>query len=177
MHAEFNLQFAINKRFDSKEELRKAVSTFGRKFNVVFSIKNSHPKNGEFHYICKHGGMKRDRADRSKDLSEIVDEIDEEIETIDTTVANNSGQQTSNQVSGKQQYKKSTQKFNCPAFFKLYDLTVRSSHMLHNHPVSQDVTTYALHRKQSPEVMERIYSILSGGHKDPVSSVMEVSEK
>ncbi|KAI9245143.1 hypothetical protein EDC94DRAFT_665381 [Helicostylum pulchrum] len=43
---------------------------------------------------------------------------------------------------------------------------------VHNHPISQDVTTYAIHRKQTPEIMQHIFSLLSSGHKDPVTSVM-----
>jgi hypothetical protein len=47
--------------------------------------------------------------------------------------------------------------------------------MEHNHPISQDNTTYAVHRKQPPEIMERIYTLLASGHKDPVTNVMDVS--
>jgi hypothetical protein len=47
--------------------------------------------------------------------------------------------------------------------------------MTHNHPIPQDMTTYAINRKQEPEVMQRIYSILASGSKDPVASVMEVN--
>ncbi|KAG2199586.1 hypothetical protein INT47_012186, partial [Mucor saturninus] len=142
MHAEFNSTFAVGKHFETKEELKTAISTFGKKFNVVFSIKNSHPEKGQFFYIYVE-------------------------ETIDSTPKDPS-------VSEKKTiYKKSTQKFLCPASITLFGLTVTKNNMNHNHPISQDVTTYAIHRKQSPEIMNRIYALLSSGHKDPVTSVMD----
>lgn len=60
MYNEFKVQFPDGKRFDSRDEIKTAIKAFGKKYNVVFSIRNSHPKKGEFHYICKHGGIKRE---------------------------------------------------------------------------------------------------------------------
>lgn len=165
MHAEFNCTFAVDKYFESREDLKTAISTFGKKYNVVFSIKDSHPRLGQFIYNCKHGGFKRELGKKN---DSIID--DEEVdETIDLT------SKDSTVPEKKTVYKKSTQKFLCPASISLFGFTVTKNHMHHNHPISQDVTTYAIHRKQSPEIMERIYSILSSGHKDPVTSVMDVT--
>lgn len=54
-------------------------------------------------------------------------------------------------------------------------MTVKQSLGEHTHPISQDVTIYAKHRKQNPEVMDRIYKSLASGHKDLVTSVMDES--
>ncbi|KAG2191822.1 hypothetical protein INT47_006653 [Mucor saturninus] len=162
MHAEFNRTFAVDKHFETREELKNAISTFGKKYNVVFSIKDSHPGKGQYAYICKHGGFKRDLGKKDTTL---VDEVTEEI--IDLS------QNVSCVPEAKTIFQKSTQKFLCPASITLFGLTVTKNNMIHNHPISQDVTTYAIHRKQSPEIMARIYSLLSSGHKDPVTSVMD----
>ncbi|KAG2195514.1 hypothetical protein INT47_002710, partial [Mucor saturninus] len=162
MHAEFNRTFAVDKHFETREELKNAISTFGKKYNVVFSIKDSHPGKGQYAYICKHGGFKRDLGKKDTPL---VDEVTEEI--IDLS------QNVSCVPEAKTIFQKSTQKFLCPASITLFGLTVTKNNMIHNHPISQDVTTYAINRKQSPEIMARIYSLLSSGHKDPVTSVMD----
>ncbi|KAG2191762.1 hypothetical protein INT47_010578 [Mucor saturninus] len=163
MHAEFNRTFAVDKHFETREELKNAISTFGKKYNVVFSIKDSHPGKGQYAYICKHGGFKRDLG--KKDTTP-VDEVTEEIMDL--------SQNVSCVPEAKTIFQKSTQKFLCPASITLFGLTVTKNSMVHNHPISQDVTTYAIHRKQSPEIMARIYSLLSSGHKDPVTSVMDI---
>lgn len=158
MHSEFSVQFCVGQHFETRDDLKKAIRDFGNKFNVIFSIANSHPANGDFHYICKHGGDKRIllKSPTVEDSGNKSEEKDEDL---------------------KKKYKKSTQKLKCPAFIKLYNFTITRSQMEHNHPISQDFTTYAINRKQSPKIMERIYSILASGHKDPVTSVMDVSIK
>jgi len=154
MISEFNETFAIGKKFESKEELDISVKAFGIKYNVVFSIERSNVKEGKYAYICKHGGSKRE-VDSSR--------------VIDLTIS------TSTEVGTEQtKYKKSTQKFGCPASFNLYNLTVTRNHQEHNHPISAYKTTYAIYRKQPPAIMERIYTLLASGHKDPVTSVMDV---
>ncbi|KAG2193120.1 hypothetical protein INT47_003111 [Mucor saturninus] len=150
MHAEFNRTFAVDKHFETREELKNAISTFGKKYNVVFSIIDFHPGKGQYAYICKHSGIKRDLGKKDTTL---VDEVTEEI--IDLS------QNVSCVPEAKTIFQKSTQKFLCPASITLFGLTVTKNNMIHNHPISQDVTTYAIHRKQSPEFMARIYSLLS----------------
>lgn len=59
MHAEFNAGFEVGKRFKDKEDMTSTILAFGKKYNVVFSTKPSHPRRGAFHFICKHGGTKR----------------------------------------------------------------------------------------------------------------------
>ncbi|KAG2196983.1 hypothetical protein INT47_006930 [Mucor saturninus] len=155
MHAEFNRTFAVDKHFETREELKNAISTFGKEYNVVFSIKDSHPGKGQYAYICKHGGFKRDLGKKDTTL---VDEVTEEI--IDLS------QNVSCVPEAKPIFQKSTQKFLCPASITLFGLTVTKNTMIHNHPISQDVTTYAIYRKKSPEIMARFYSPLSSGHED-----------
>ena len=147
MYAEFNNTFEVGKKFETREDLKVAIRDFGKKYNVIFSIEDSHPTKGQFAYICKHSGTKRDVEATSKDVPE------------------------------KKQYKKRTQKFLCPAFINLYGFVVTDTEMAHNHPISQDVTTYALNRKQSPAVMQKILSILGSGIDNPVSHVMQVNKQ
>lgn len=148
MNAEFNLQFKVGRTFSDREELKNVVTTFGKTFNVIYSIDDSHPKRGTFSYICKHGGTKR------------------EIKKDDT-------ESTENDL--KRQPKKTTQKFRCPSFFNINKWTLTKNCMEHNHPIPQDFSTYAINRRQSPEVMRRIYNILSSGARDPVGNVLVVS--
>ncbi|KAL9537201.1 hypothetical protein MBANPS3_011987 [Mucor bainieri] len=174
MHAEFDVQFAVGKRFESKEEVKDTVSAFGKKFNVVISTKDSHPSKGQFNFICKHGRAKRD-VSKDPSVANIAREIaveekkteeendgkEEDCETIDLT------DQTI-----KKPYKKSTQKLGCNVAINVYNWTVTTTHREHNHPLLSDVRTYAIHRKQPAEVMRRIQAILAGGHSDPVSTAM-----
>lgn len=161
MHAEFNTTFAVGKQYESRAELQNAILTFGKKYNVVFSIASSHPGKGQYYYICKHGGFKRVIGKSGND--------EDVVGTVNLT------EKVSVVSEEKSVYKKSTQKFLCPAIINVFGLAVTKSNMIHNHPISQDVTTYAIHRKQGPEIMDRIYSLLSSGHKDPVTSVMDVN--
>jgi hypothetical protein len=41
------------------KELKRVVTTFGKHFNLIHSIKDSHPKRRSS-YICKQGEIKRD---------------------------------------------------------------------------------------------------------------------
>ena len=164
--AEFDVQFAKGKQFPSTTEMKNCILAFGKKYNVVFSIKYSKPSNGEYSYICKHGGFKRETGNKSEILEEVEEE---EIVGEEKTVKEEKPVEEK-----KKKYKKSTQKFECPAFIRMYNLRITGTQKEHNHPISQDFTTYAIHRKQSPKIMEKIYSMLAGGHKDPVTSVMEV---
>lgn len=159
MHAEFNRIFGVGKQFENREELNESILKFGKTFNVVFSIDDSHPKKGQFLYICKHGGIKREEK-RDPDVIDLVNcssGFEQEVDKIP--------------------YKKSMQKFSCPAFISTFNFTVTKNRMGHNHPISQDVTTYAIHRKQPPEIMQLIYTWLSSGHKDPTTSAMDVNMK
>lgn len=157
MLADFQAKFAIGRRFKTRDELSSTILAFGKAHNVIFSIKDSHPSKGQFVYNCKHSGVKRSE----KKESEVADIMITEKKTEDD----------------KKPYKKSTQKLGCPAFINVYDYVVKNTEMTHNHPVSQDATIYAINRKQTPEIMQRIYSILASGHKDPVTSVMDVNTK
>ncbi|KAG2199326.1 hypothetical protein INT47_012960 [Mucor saturninus] len=103
-------------------------------------------------------------------LSKISEKKDTTVEVAEEII--DLSQNVSSMPEAKTIYYKSTQKFLCPSSVTLFGLTVTKSNMIHNHPISQDVTTYAIHRKQSPEIMARIYSLLSSGHKDPITSVM-----
>lgn len=47
----------------------------------------------------------------------------------------------------RKKIKKSTQKVKCPAFIKFYNSTVTKLDMTYNHPIPQDMTTYAINRK------------------------------
>lgn len=47
----------------------------------------------------------------------------------------------------RKRIKKSTQKVKCPVFIKFYNSTVTKFDMTHNHPIPQDMTTYAINRK------------------------------
>jgi hypothetical protein len=138
----------LEKKFASAEQMKATVKTFGKKYNMVFSVSKSTPSKGQYVYICKHGGYKRDK--NTKDEPADIEE-----------------------GSGKK-YKKSTQKFGCPAYIKLYNLIIIENHSEHNHELPQDTTIYAIHRKQEPEVMDTIFKILSSGYRDSVGSVMVV---
>ncbi|KAG2195128.1 hypothetical protein INT47_006992 [Mucor saturninus] len=161
MHAEFDRTFAVDKHFETREELKNVISTFGKKYAVVFSIKDSRFSKGQYAYICKNGGFKRDLGKKDATLVEVTEEI------IDLS------QNVSSVPEAKTIYQRSTQKFLCPALITLFGLAVTKNNMIHSHPISQDVTTYVIHRKQNPEIMARIYSLLSSRHKDPVTSVMD----
>ena len=179
MHSEFNEKFAIGRQFVDRDELNATVITFGKKYNVVFSIFNSHPGVRRFHYICKHGKTKR-VIGKNLTAADFIDDgnnlekDDEEDELIDLTEKKPVDGNKKDEEE-KSLYRKSTQKLDCPASFHLFNMTVTQSVCEHNHPISQDVTIYAKHRKQNPEVMERIYTLLASGHKDPVTSVMDES--
>lgn len=179
MYADFNSTFEIGRKFQSKEEMKEVFNNFCSKYNVSFSIKSSHPALGEFNWKCVHSGFKRDTAGRSKQTPETQPNTAEEefIETIDLTTGqeaiNSSAVPKVNQP--KKAFKKASLKCGCQASVNVYGLKVRSNHMKHNHPLSTDVTIYAVHRKQNPEIMQKIYAILSSGCKDPVTSVMDVS--
>lgn len=54
MNSEFISQFKVGRQFTSRDELKDTIRAFGKKFNVVFSINDPHPKEGQFEYICKH---------------------------------------------------------------------------------------------------------------------------
>lgn len=75
MYTEFNTVFEIGKQFESQEAMKEVIISFWKKYNVVFSIKDSHPKRGEFNYICKHGGVKRIKSSRN-DQTEPIETID-----------------------------------------------------------------------------------------------------
>lgn len=72
----------------------------------------------------------------------------------------------------KKRYKKTTQKFECGAMINIFNYIVTKNQMEHNHPISQDCITYAIHRKQDPNIMDKIYTLLASGLKDPFSNVM-----
>jgi hypothetical protein len=76
MYSAFKEKFIIGKQSQSKEELAQTVKTFGKKYNVVFSIKSSSLKQGKFAYICKHGGFKRELENKSDGI-EIPEGINE----------------------------------------------------------------------------------------------------
>lgn len=156
MSTEFNEEFRIGKKFASAEQMKASVKTFCKKYNIVFSVSKSTPSKGQYSYICKHGGYKRDKITKA-----VSDDTNEALK------------EKSNKIIGKK-YKKSTQKFGCPAYIKIYNLTVTENDVEHNHEISQDTTIYAIHRKQEPEVMDTIFKILSSGYKDSVGSVMVV---
>ncbi|KAI8060000.1 uncharacterized protein B0P05DRAFT_574859 [Gilbertella persicaria] len=159
MYDEFNLQFVVGKKFKSKEDLKEAILTSGKNFNVVFSVKGSHPKKR------RHGGFKRIRDDEIDESTLIDLKTGEEIEVVDTTIESDLIEEAPTKVVLKTKYKKSTQKLGCVAFIKIFNLTVKSSNAMHSHPISQDAITYATHREQHPEVMEQTHSILDDGHK------------
>lgn len=173
MHTDFNKQFKIGKKFESVEDLKSTILSFGKDHHVVFSIKDSHPNRGEYRYICKHGGTKREIT-CEKDSAD-----DESVETIDlTTDAEPVVVEEATTIKAtKKPYKKSTQKLGCPAYINLFGLVVTSTKMEHDHLIPEDVITYAIHRKQPPEIMKRIYTILASGHRDPVTSVLDVGAK
>lgn len=75
----------------------------------------------------------------------------------------------------KKPYKKETKKINCPAAINIFNYTVMNSCMEHNHPILEDSTIYAIHRKQSPEVMKTIYDIFDSKAQNAVDLVMNVS--
>lgn len=87
MHAEFNVKFAIGRQFVDREELNKAFLEFGKKYNVVFSIFNSHIDLGRFHYICKHSKTKRANGKKSTTATDSIDnkKDNDEEELVDLT--------------------------------------------------------------------------------------------
>ncbi|KAI8064789.1 uncharacterized protein B0P05DRAFT_599031 [Gilbertella persicaria] len=116
-------------------------------FNLQFAI-------GECHYICKHGGFKRIRDDETDESTLIDLDTGEEIEVIDTMIESDLIEEAPTKIVAK-------------------IITRKSSNAVHSHPISQGDITYAIHRRQNPEVMEQIYSILGDYHRDSVSNVME----
>lgn len=149
MHTEFSSQFMVGKQFESIEEIKKAFMYFRQAYNVAFSVKDSHPTVGRYYYVCKHGGIKRDVSHRTNAIPA------DDAETIDLTKANNSTKKTA-PLPKKEEYRKNTQKLNCPAFVRFYNLRVTSREMLHNHPLPKDTTVYAVNRKHSPMVTTSI---------------------
>lgn len=167
MRKEFVELFQIGKVFESREALKQTIHEFGKRFNVVFSIANSHPSRGEFRYICKHGGLKREKGPKK-------DAYEECIETIDCTEGTETVTGKTGKATKKKTYKRELQKHECPAVINVFNLKVKNICNEHNHPLPKSSTTYAIFRKQTPEIMERIYGILSSGAKDPVTVAMSV---
>ncbi|GAA5806677.1 hypothetical protein MFLAVUS_000025 [Mucor flavus] len=145
--------------FSQTKSTRESMhAEFNRIFGVGKQFENREELNEsilKFGKTFNHGGIKREEK-RDPDVIDLVNcssGFEQEVDKIP--------------------YKKSMQKFSCPAFISTFNFTVTKNRMGHNHPISQDVTTYAIHRKQPPEIMQLIYTWLSSGHKDPTTSAMD----
>lgn len=109
MYDEFNRQSTIGRQFSSRVELEDCISTFSKKFNVVFSTNSSHPKRGEFPFICTHGGIKRDK------LNKVEEKL---IDTIDLTNEKETVAKNKEASFEKPPAKKSLHKFYCPCSYQ-----------------------------------------------------------
>ncbi|KAL4209122.1 hypothetical protein AB4K20DRAFT_1978314 [Rhizopus microsporus] len=65
-----------------------------------------------------------------------------------------------------------TQKNKCQCFIKL--VASSSGGLMHSHPISSCRTIYAIHRKQSQEVIDLVMRTLSLPTPNPVETVMQV---
>ncbi|OBZ88083.1 hypothetical protein A0J61_03869 [Choanephora cucurbitarum] len=124
---------------------------------------------GEYHYLCKQRGPKRERV--NDDDTQV---LTEEFRVIGTIVSQDANHETVEVTVEQPKVLRSTQKFECPVFIKVFNLAITSCEMMHSHPIMKAGTTYAIHRKQSLEIMQHISSILSSGQAGPVSSAKEV---
>lgn len=72
MHA--NSNNLVGKQFETRKDLK----SFGREYNAVFSISNFHLKLGQYTYVCKHGGSRREKDKRLviDDKEELTDFTD-----------------------------------------------------------------------------------------------------
>jgi hypothetical protein len=138
MYKTFLEYFDVGKHYNTRDELKQASKAFSEKYNVVFSIAHSSS--------CRHHG---DKQIVPKPIS---------LEEVKAAADLNTTEESDVE---KKKIKKSTQKVKCPAFIKFYNSTVTKFDMTHNHPIPQDMTIYAINRKQEPEMMQRIYSILA----------------
>ncbi|KAI8980879.1 hypothetical protein BDB01DRAFT_906830 [Pilobolus umbonatus] len=71
-------------------------------------------------------------------------------------------------------YIKVTQKLNCSASIHFYDLAVNKANGLHDHPLPEDMSIYAIYRKQPPQIIKKIYTLLASGNKDPTLEALNI---
>ena len=115
MYEEFNSLFQKGRHFPTAVDLAADTEAFGKKYNVVFSIYDSHVKRGQYYYRCKHAGSKRILKGNQEDPS--LTEVDESgDEIIDLTEKKNDDIE---EKAPKAPYKKLTQKFSCGVFFNV----------------------------------------------------------
>lgn len=127
MRQEWQEKFKTGSVYESTYSLRDAVSAFAASFNLGVSTA-SHKPLKKIEIICKHGGSYRNHHKKDDSLKGDANQ------------------------SRKPRKTKST-KTGCPCSISAkYDVSlmkviITSSIFAHNHPLAEDVRTYALNRK------------------------------
>ncbi|KAI8373302.1 hypothetical protein BD560DRAFT_489219 [Blakeslea trispora] len=133
---EFNRLFSPGTTFDTVGDLRTTVASYGQKYNVVMSTKNSNYRS--IHLWCKHAGVYRKSSKHP--ISKTVKSRKKETQRTDCKCFIKA--------------KKIEQKWH-----------IERSHGDHNHVIPTNCTVYSLHRRQSEPVKELILQLLNNGQK------------
>jgi hypothetical protein len=151
MLKDFQEIFGVGKTFSTIEEARSTALSFGKKHNIAFVVTKSNKKRMTLTLACKHHGEYR--AGKTAEVTE--------------------GKGT------RKPYAKDTQRNGCPSLVNFRrstsgGLVVHKNEPAHNHPLPENRTVYAMHRKQSTEVMKLIMDTLALSGPNPVDTVMNV---
>ncbi|CAO3685754.1 unnamed protein product [Rhizopus stolonifer] len=119
--------------YGSREQLEMAIRAYGKKYNIVLSVKNSCSRN--IHFICKHTGFYSVANKNTLDDNE--DEDDE-----------------------KRVIKKSL-KIGYPCYIKIKTTKMRGWIVskwsaIHSHPIPQAKKIYHQYRIQSDDIINKI---------------------
>lgn len=140
---DFYESFPQGKQYKTLEELRQDIYEYGKKYNIVMSIKNSNYRS--IHLWCKHGGQYR------KGKKKVVDE------------------ETGAEIESARLRQKRTQRQGCPCFIKARYLrgiwAIDTTFGQHNHVLPTNRNAYSIHRKQPKETTALIKRLLSDGQK------------
>jgi hypothetical protein len=143
----FEERFCVGKEFNSIDHLRDEAFSFGKLHNVNITTLTSSLKEGRITLHCKHGSVYRSAK-----------------KTTDVLVGTDKSRATS------------TSRSQCPMVIvarrnKSDLIVIRKSVSAHDHPLAQDVRTYAAFRKMEPHQMETAITLLK---KHTPSAVLKV---
>ncbi|KAI8888576.1 hypothetical protein K501DRAFT_329703 [Backusella circina FSU 941] len=140
---DFNDSFPEGKEYKTLEALRQDIDDYGKKYNIVMSVKNSNYRS--IHLWCKHGGQYR------KGKKKVVDA------------------DTGTEVETARLRQKRTQRQGCLCFVKARYLrglwVIDTSFGEHNHVLPANKNVYSIHRKQPKETAALIKRLLNDGQK------------
>ncbi|ORE01497.1 hypothetical protein BCV72DRAFT_309976 [Rhizopus microsporus var. microsporus] len=164
MNVEFSERFGVDCEYASIAEARSGAADFGKKWNVVLVTVRSNAKKSYLALACKHFG-------KYKPGKKVATEDEQPNDAAPCDFEEDG--------LNKKMVTRDTQRNECQCFIKLAaspsgGLRVSGSCGKHNHPISSCRTIYAIHRKQSQEVMDLIMRTLSLPTPNPVDTVMQI---